>query len=124
MRKIFSELTETGSNLYGAINVVDLLYSRIGQFELDWSDQEQVNKILDENICKQHFKELYAEFETYLSGHARLNKKGKLLCIYNNIFDPQSKSCPYDVHNKIKKNEAKVFLDETTVVIQPGAGMR
>uniref|UniRef100_A0A914P6G8 Integrase catalytic domain-containing protein n=1 Tax=Panagrolaimus davidi TaxID=227884 RepID=A0A914P6G8_9BILA len=125
LRKIFSELAETGSNLYGAMNVVDLLYSRIGQFELDWSDREQVNRILDENICKQHFKELYAEFETTKSGHARLNSKGKLLCIYNNIFAPQSQNCPLAVNNKITKNIAAVFaleLNEITVVIQPGAG--
>uniref|UniRef100_A0A914YDL3 C2H2-type domain-containing protein n=1 Tax=Panagrolaimus superbus TaxID=310955 RepID=A0A914YDL3_9BILA len=105
LRKIFSELHKEGYNLYGAVNVVDLLYSRIGSFELNWNDPEEVDKILNENICKNHFKELLIEFESDRSGHARVNRFCK--AHWSLILHKLGQTKPEPVE-KIENEEEKV----------------
>lgn len=122
LRKIFVNSDSFKINLFGADNIIDLMYCRIGQCELDWENGTMVDDILDGIICEFHFEELVTKWESRFSGHVAYNNQKKLTCLYNHIFTAaDNRKCPNLVQQKIRKDDAIIFVKDE-IVIQLGAG--
>lgn len=103
--------------LFGAENLLDLMLSRVGEFDIDWTDASVFESLLSKKICSTHYSEYFREWRS--TKHQPVCGKRtnpKKACTF-----PESKHNVQATH-RLSKEEAKHHLEQNKQFLQPGFG--